>query len=266
MNRIALKFEQLAREGRKGLIGYMTAGDPDRLASERHMRAAIAGGLDILELGMPFSDATADGPVIQEASQRALAAGMTVEGALRLAAGLRRDHDLPIVLFGYANPFFRYGFDRLAADAAAAGVDGMLVVDLPFEESDELRAHLEKNGLCFIDLIAPTTPTQRAAIVLKNATGFVYYIMVTGVTGARARLADDVRSHVERLRGCTSLPIAVGFGVSSGEQAREAANTADAVIVGSALVRAAHSGTAGEFVAELKRSMAAPGSHRRRQG
>ena len=255
MNRIDQTFRRLAAEGRKGLVGYLTAGDPDAAISERNIRAAIENGVDVLELGVPFSDATADGPVIQEASQRALAAGMTVGGALQMACRLRRDFDLPIVLFGYANPFFRYGYERLSADAAEAGVDGVLVVDLPFEESGELRVPLEKHGLCFIRLIAPTTPTYRASAILKDAGGFVYYIMVTGVTGARTKTAEDVRGHVERLRGCTSLPIAVGFGVSGGQQAREAARSADAVVVGSALVRAAQEARAGEFVRELRNAL-----------
>ncbi|MCE9613017.1 MAG: tryptophan synthase subunit alpha [Lentisphaerae bacterium] len=253
MNRIDQTFSKLKREGRKGLVGYLTAGDPNLAASERNIRAAIDAGLDVLELGVPFSDPTADGPTIQEAAQRALAAGTTLADVLGMVSRLRRDYaDIPIVLFGYANPFYRYGFDRIAEDAARAGADGLLVVDMPFEESEELRAPLVKHGLCFILLVAPTTPPGRAAAILAGAQGFVYYIMVTGVTGARESVVSDLAAQIGALRQVTGLPIAVGFGVSNGAQARDAATTADAVVVGSALVRAAHEGRAGAFVRELR--------------
>ncbi len=252
MNRIARTFETLAAAGRKGLVGYLTAGDPDSATSEANIIDAVRNGLDLLELGVPFSDPTADGPTIQEASQRALAAGMTVAGALELVRRLRGEVDLPIVLFGYANPLFRYGYEQVCADAAEAGVDGMLIVDMPFEETDEIGVHLEKNGLFRVPLIAPTTPPERAAAVLRGAAGFVYYIMVRGVTGARTEVADDIAAHVGALRSCTELPIAVGFGVSDGEQARQVGASADAVVVGSALVKAALAGRVGEFVRELR--------------
>lgn len=255
MNRLTRRFEELKRTGRKGLIGYLTAGDPDLRTSEKHLRTAVDSGMDVLELGIPFSDPTADGPEIQEASQRALKAGMTIGKALGMVRRLRQTHDLPVILFGYANPFFRYGYGKLCADAARAGVDGLLVVDLPFEEAGELRGCMEKTGLCLIPLIAPPTPARRAARILKNARGFVYYIMVTGVTGARRSVAAGLAGRVRALRRCTNLPIAVGFGVSNGEQAHEVSRAADAVVVGSALVRAARDGRLGKLVKDLRRGL-----------
>jgi len=251
-NRIADTFAELKAAGRKALVGYLTAGDPDPAASEQHVRTALDAGLDVLELGMPFSDPTADGPTIQEASRRALAAGMNLRKALDMVARIRGDYELPIVLFGYANPFFLYGYERICAESAQAGVDGLLVVDLSFEETDELRPVARRHGLCLIPLIAPTTPQERARAVLKDARGFVYYIMVKGVTGARDRVVSDLAEHVTLLRGVTDLPIVAGFGVSSGRQAREAAAAADGVVVGSALVRAAADGTLAELVRELR--------------
>lgn len=260
MNRIEQTFDRLKTSGRKGLVGYLTAGDPDPETSESNIRAAIEAGLDVLELGVPFSDPTADGPIIQAASFRALSRGMTIPGVLRIVRNLRRDFDLPIILFGYANPFFRYGYERLCADAAEAGVDGMLVVDLPYEEADELCVHMDKHGLVFVPLIAPTTSPERAAVILARAKGFVYYIMVTGVTGARDALATGIAGHVAALRACTDLPIAVGFGVSTGDQARAAGANADAVVVGSALIRAAGQGRLAELVRELAAGLAGCGA------
>src|ERR1039458_4218702 len=175
MNRITKKFEELKKAGRKGLVGYRTAGDPDLDRSLKDIRDAIANGVDVLELGVPFSDPTADGPGIQEASRRALEAGMTVKKVLKMVEEIRRESQIPIVLFGYANPFFRYGYEKVCKDAAAAGADGMLIVDMPFEESAELRTFMDKHDLFFIPLVAPTTPRERAAMILKNAKGFVYY-------------------------------------------------------------------------------------------
>jgi len=258
MNRIAARFEELKKQGRKGLVGYLTAGDPDVETSERDIRAAISGGVDVLELGVPFSDPTSDGPTIQAAAHRALAAGMTLDKVFAMVRRLRSDTDVPIVLFGYANPFFRRGYERTCRDAAAAGVDGMLVVDLPFEEAEELRAHMQPCGLCFIPLIAPTTSEDRAAAILGRAEGFVYYIMVTGVTGARKDTAPDIAEHVAPLRRYTNLPIAVGFGVGSGAQARLAAASADAVVVGSALVGAAREGRLQDLVLELRSALDDP--------
>ncbi len=256
MNRIDRTFETLRSEGRKGLVGYLTAGDPDVETSEARMRTALDHGVDILEVGVPFSDPTADGPTIQAASFRALQSGMALEKTLGLIGRLRADYpDVPIVIFGYLNPFFYYGYERFCKDAAAAGADALLVVDLPYEESNELRQHMTPAGLQFIPLIAPTTPTERAREILKDACGFVYYIMVTGVTGTATAEATDVKEHVDRLRTCTDLPIAVGFGVASGEQARAVGDAADAVVVGSALINAAGEDRLSELVDELHRAL-----------
>ncbi len=255
MNRIDKTFAELKAQGRKGLVGFLTVGDPDEAQSERDIRAALDAGVDVLELGIPFSDPTADGPTIQAASQRALQTGMTLKKALAIVARIRADYDCPIVLFGYANLFFRYGFEAFCGDAAAAGADGMLVVDLPFEESGELRGHLERNGMVFIPLVAPTTPPARLRKILAGARGFVYYIMVTGVTGARSGLVSGLAGRLALLREVTSLPVAAGFGVSSGPQAAEVARDADAVVVGSALISAAREGRLGELVREIRAAL-----------
>jgi len=251
MNRITQTFQTLRMQGRKALIGYLTAGDPDLKTSERNIRAALANGLDILELGVPFSDPTADGPAIQAAGQRALASGANLKQILALAARLRRSFKTPMILFSYANPLFRYGYDALCRDAKQAGIDGFLVVDLPFEESAELHAPMKRHGLLFIQLIAPTTSPERSRRLLAEADGFVYYILVKGVTGARKRLILSAKKNIDQLRTCTDLPIAAGFGIGDGAQARAAARHADAVVVGSALVEAARKGRLAELVREL---------------
>lgn len=251
MNRITNTFQTLRAQGRKALIGYLTAGDPDLKTSERNFRAALANGLDILEIGVPFSDPTADGPAIQAAGRRALASGTNLKQILAMSARLRRSFKAPMILFSYANPLFRYGYDALCRDAKRAGIDGLLVVDLPFEEADELRTPMKRHGLLFIQLIAPTTSPERARRLLAEADGFVYYILVKGVTGARKRLVLNAKKNIEQLRTCTDLPIAAGFGISDGAQARAAARHADAVVVGSALVEATRKGRLPELVREL---------------
>ena len=223
--------------------------------SERNIRSAVESGIDLLELGVPFSDPTADGPTIQEAAQRALASGAKVAGLLDMVRNLRRDVDVPIILFGYANPFFRYGYENICRDAAEAGVDGMLVVDMPFEQLEELRPHADAHGIYSVPLIAPTTPADRMATITGQAKGFIYYIMVTGVTGARDRVVADVADHVAQLRSCTDLPIAAGFGISNGAQAAQAAQSVDAVVVGSALVRAAQEGRLAELIRDLRQGL-----------
>jgi tryptophan synthase alpha chain len=255
MNRIDVAFKKLKAEGRKGLVGFLTAGDPDMEQSERDIRTALDAGVDVLELGIPFSDPTADGPTIQAASQRALNSGCTLSDVLGLVRRIRADYDTPIVLFGYANLFFHYGYERICRDAAAAGADGMLVVDLPYEESNEIRQYMDGEGLCFISLVAPTTPEARLDKILSDAKGFVYYIMVTGVTGARESLVVDLEEHIAALRNAVGLPIAVGFGVSNGAQAAEAAEHADAVVVGSALINAAREGRLGGLVGEIRAAL-----------
>jgi tryptophan synthase alpha chain len=255
MSRIEDTFLRLKKKGRKALVGFLVAGDPDMERSERDCRAALANGVDVLELGVPFSDPTADGPVIQAAGHRSLEAGTTLSKVLEMAGRLRKDFETPIVLFGYVNPFFNYGYEALARDATGAGIDAFLVVDLPYEESGEFRVHLDKVGLEFISLIAPTTPEARLGTILKDARGFVYYIMVKGVTGARTEVAGDVAGHLARLKKHTRLPVAAGFGVSNGTQAVEAARHADGVVVGSALVKAATEGRLVELVREIRQAL-----------
>lgn len=251
MSRIKRVFEMARREGRGVLVGYLTAGDPNMVASEAAIRTALENGVDILELGVPFSDPTADGPTIQEASQRALAAGTKVKDVIALVARLRADYEQPIVLFGYANPFLSYGYEALCRDVAEAGADGFLVVDLPFEERGELKCFSDPVGLDLIPLVAPTTPPERMKRMLSDASGFVYYVMVTGVTGQRAEVAVDIADRIALLRAQTELPIAAGFGVGSGAQAATVAASAEAVVVGSAFVKAARNGTLAELVSEI---------------
>jgi tryptophan synthase alpha chain len=225
------------RGSRSALIPFVTAGDPSPDHTVAIMHALAQGGADVIELGVPFSDPMADGPVIQRAAQRALAAGTSLHRVLELVGELRRDVDVPIVLFGYYNPFFRYGVDAIARDAKAAGIDGFLCVDLPPEESGPLSAALDRNGLDLIRLLAPTTPVKRVRTIAAASSGFLYFVSVLGVTGARTELPEQLPSLVERVRSVTSLPIGVGFGVQTPEQARWIAGFADAVIVGSAIQR-----------------------------
>ncbi|NPU86233.1 MAG: tryptophan synthase subunit alpha [Syntrophaceae bacterium] len=237
VGRIEKAFARRKAEGRKVFVAYLTAGDPDLETTEALALALEAAGVDILEIGVPFSDPTADGPVIQAASQRALKRGTTLAGILDRIDSLRRRSDIPVVLFGYFNPILSYGVERFARDAAAAGVDGLLVVDLPFEETGELRRFTDPAGLAFISLVAPTTDTKRARTILRRATGFVYAISVTGVTGTSTPRPDDVRRDLERIREETDLPIVAGFGIATAGQAAGIAPLADGIVVGSALVR-----------------------------
>ncbi len=237
MNRIDAKFSELKARGRKGLVIYLTAGDPDAETSLAMMEAAADAGADVLELGMPFSDPTADGPVIQRASQRAIKAGMNVRGALELVRRFReRGHSVPIVLFGYANPIHAFGYADFARDAAAAGADGVLCVDIPPEEAGELEAATGKNGLHVIRLAAPTTSDARLAKIAKGAGGFLYVITRLGVTGAGGLDFSDVAVLAARIRRGCSLPICLGFGVSGGEDAARLAPHGDGVVCGSAVV------------------------------
>lgn len=237
MGRIEDRFTALKNEERKAFVAYLTAGDPDLETTAELIPALEDVGVDILEIGVPFSDPTADGPAIQAASQRALKRGATLEKILAMIAALRRTSGIPIVLFGYYNPILSYGPEKFALDAAASGVDGLLVVDLPPEEANELRQYTDTAGLAFITLIAPTTDTERARKILRKAAGFVYFISVTGVTGTAAPRTEDVQRDVERIKTMTALPVAVGFGISTPQQAAAIAPLADGVVVGSALVR-----------------------------
>lgn len=235
--RIARKFRDLRERGEKALVVYLTAGDPDLKTTRRLALTLEEAGVDIIEMGVPFSDPTADGPVIQAASQRALRKGVTLSGILDVIESLREVSDIPIVLFGYYNPIFSYGNERFAARAKRAGVDGILVVDLPPEESRELRQYTDASGLDFISLIAPTTNDRRIEHIADGATGFLYYISVTGVTGTAQPAIQNIKVDVGRIRKISSLPLVIGFGISTPSQAAEIASCADGVVLGSALVR-----------------------------
>lgn len=240
MGRIGNKLEELRSKKEKALIVYLTAGDPS-LDTTRSLALQLAeAGVDILEIGVPFSDPTADGPVIQAASQRALKTGTTLASVLTMVADIRRVSGIPIVLFGYFNPIFAYGVEKFAKAAREAGVDGVLVVDLPSEEASELRVHSDAAGLDFISLVAPTTGRDRLKIILRSATGFLYYISITGVTGTAAPQIEDIAREVGKIRKLTPMPVAVGFGISNAAQAREIANVADGIVIGSAVVKLIH--------------------------
>lgn len=235
--RIGARFDALAREGRAAFVAYVMAGDPDPDASLRLLQGLPDAGADIIELGMPFSDPMADGPSIQRAALRALAAGMTLEKVFDLAARFRETNGAtPIVLMGYFNPIMSYGLEAFAARAAEAGVDGLIAVDCPPEEADPLADALDKAGIDLIRLATPTTDAARLAVVARRTRGFVYYVSVAGVTGVKSAVATDVAPAVERVRTATGLPVAVGFGIRTPDQARSIARVADAAVVGSALV------------------------------
>jgi len=237
MGRIAEKFNALRGKNQKALIVYLTAGDPSLGATRDLIFGLEKAGVDILEIGVPFSDPTADGPVIQEASQRALKTGTTLASVLALVAEVRKSSPIPIVLFGYFNPIFVYGVSKFAKDALRAGVDGVLVVDLPREEAGELRKYTDAAGIDFISLVAPTTGKERLKKIIQSATGFLYYISITGVTGTAAPNIADIKRELEKIRKITKLPVAVGFGISTPTQAKEIAVCADGVVIGSAVVR-----------------------------
>ena len=238
MSRIARRFAALRKEGRAGLVTYLTAGDPDPDTSSRLFAGLAAAGADLIEIGMPFSDPMADGPVIQEAGQRALKQGMTLQRTLTLVRELRRaDNATPIVLMGYYNPIYRYGAEAFARDAVDAGVDGVIVVDLPPEEDAELTEPARAAGLDFVRLATPTSDDQRLPRILEHAGGFIYYVAIAGITGTRSADSASVAAAVARLRRFTRLPIAVGFGIRTPGQAAAVARAADAAVVGSSLVQ-----------------------------
>ena len=235
--RIDARFAALKAEGRAAFVAYVMAGDPDQATALAILRGLPAAGADIIELGFPFSDPMAEGPPIQRAAQRALANGMTLQGVLDLARAFREtDADTPIVLMGYTNPLVTWGYAAFARDAAAAGIDGMIVVDCPPEEADPLADALDANDISLIRLATPTTDDARLPIVIARTSGFVYYVSVAGVTGVKAADAAEVAPHVERVRKASGLPVAVGFGIRTPEQAAAIARVADAAVVGSALV------------------------------
>lgn len=237
--RIDRRFATLKKEGRAALVCFVTAGDPDLETSKAILLGLPKAGADVIELGMPFSDPMADGPAIQASSLRALKAGHTMRKTLDLVRAFREtDADTPIVLMGYYNPIYVYPNEAFLDDAAAAGVDGLIVVDVPPEADDELCLPAVARGLNFIRLATPTTDDKRLKTVLKNTSGFLYYVSITGITGAGSANPDDVQLQVARLKRATTLPVAVGFGVKTPEQARAIGRSADGVVVGSALVNA----------------------------
>lgn len=257
-SRIARRFAERSAAGRTTLIPYVTAGFPEMATTGPLLRALADAGADIIELGIPFSDPLADGPTIQASSFRALENGVTVDGVLEMVREFRRDRETPIVLFTYLNPVFHYGLERFCVDAAEAGADGILLTDLPAGCDPELEGTLERAGLDLIRLLAPTTAAERVARVAEGGRGFLYYISRTGVTGARQALRAELADEVDRLRERVGLPVAVGFGISSPEQAREVAGVADGVVVGSALIQRLEAGgieAATAFVASLREAM-----------
>jgi tryptophan synthase alpha chain len=227
----------LKKKGEKALVAYLTAGYPDLRVTREIILAFDRAGVDVLELGIPFSDPTADGPVIQEASQAALKNGVTLARVLDLLADLRVSTEIPVILFSYYNPIFVFGAERFARQAAAAGADGVLVVDLPVEEAAELRKSTDGAGLDFITLVAPTTGIDRAKKMVKGASGFIYYISLTGVTGSGGPVVEEIRDRISAIRKMSDLPVVAGFGISNTSQAREIAPVADGIVVGSAIIR-----------------------------
>jgi tryptophan synthase alpha chain len=236
MTRIGKLFENLKRDGRKGFIAYLTAGDPSPARTPELVEALVRGGADLVELGVPFSDPIADGPVIQRGGERALKAGTTLHKVLEIAAEIRKRSEVPLLLFTYLNPVVRYGLDRLAKDAAACGIDGCLLTDASVEEAHEYVGAMHRHGLDTFFLAAPTSTERRMKLVAQYSTGFVYLVSRTGVTGEQASLSAAIAPLVRAMRAVTDLPLAVGFGISRPEHVAELATQVDAVVVGSALV------------------------------
>jgi tryptophan synthase alpha chain len=239
MSRISKRFAQLKADKRAGLVAYITAGDPNVDISYQILKGLPAAGADLIELGMPFTDPMADGPSIQLAGQRALKAGIKVDATFDMVRRFRKetgDDDTPILLMGYFNLLYRRGVERFCKEAAAAGVDGFILVDLPPEEADELKPHAAGVGLDTVLLTAPTTDDKRLPAVLKYASGFVYFVSVLGITGTKSATEEAVRTHVERIKRHTRLPVGVGFGIKTPDQAAAVARHADAAVVGSAIV------------------------------
>ena len=236
MNRILERFARLKGEGQKGFILYIGAGDPDLEATRQLALAFDRLGVDVLELGVPFSDPLADGLVNQLAAQRGLEAGATPPRILRTVSAIRKESQIPIVLYIYFNLVHRYGVERFIRDAANVGVDGLLVLDLPPEEGAEYERLMGQAGLCNIYLVAPTTPDERIELIVKRGRGFVYYVSREGVTGMQQKVSGTIREMTAKIRAHTDLPVAVGFGISTPDQARQVAQNADAIVVGSAIV------------------------------
>jgi tryptophan synthase alpha chain len=236
MNRIEERFQSLRKSGRKGFVVYIGAGDPNLEATRKLAVAFDKLGVDVLELGVPFSDPLADGVVNQLAAQRGLDSATTPPKVLDAVAEIRKESQIPIVLYIYFNLIHKHGLERFISDAAKSGIDGLLVLDLPPEESETYESLMQKHGLCNIYLVAPTTPPQRIEKIVKRGRGFIYYISREGVTGMQAKMSDTIGEMTASIRAHTSLPVAVGFGISTPEQARTVAESAEAIVVGSAIV------------------------------
>jgi len=262
MTRIDAKFAELKAANKKAFVSYIMAGDPDYETSLDIVRGLPAAGVDIIELGLPFTDPMADGPTIQLAGQRALEAGMTLQRTLDLATAFREQDDTtPIVLMGYYNPIYSRGVDKFLTDAKVAGIDGLIIVDLPPEEDSELCIPAQKAGLNFIRLATPTTDDKRLPKVLQNTSGFVYYVSITGITGAAAAEAVDVGPEVARIKAKTDLPVIVGFGIRTPETSEAIAKVADGAVVGSAIVSEIAAGKSVAEVLAFVKSLA-DGAHR----
>ena len=260
MSRISSVFEKLKQKKEKALIPFITAGDPDPETTDQLLKCLVDNGADIIELGVPFSDPMADGPTIQAASQRALTHSFSMDKMFEHVKKVRTYSKTPIILFGYYNPFLHYGIDKLCANAKDAGVDAFLIVDLPPEEASNIKKSADKNNIDIIFLLAPTSTDDRIKLISDKASGFIYFISVTGVTGARSTLDISLSDYIEQIRKFTDLPVGIGFGISSPEHVREVAGYTDAVIVGSAIIKIIekNSGSAdlislvGDFVHKLK--------------
>ena len=261
MTRIDAKFAALKDEGKKAFVAYIMAGDPDFDRSLEVMRGLPEAGVDVIELGLPFTDPMADGPTIQLAGQRALEAGMTLNRTLEMATAFREQDDTtPIVLMGYYNPIYSMGVDRFLAAATAAGIDGLIIVDLPPEEDAELCLPAQDAGLNFIRLATPTTDDNRLPRVVQNTSGFVYYVSITGITGAAEANATEVAPEVKRIQEASGLPVIVGFGVNTPEKSRAIAEVADGVVVGSAIVSRIAKGDSAQDVLAFVKSLS-DGAH-----
>ncbi|MCP4826298.1 MAG: tryptophan synthase subunit alpha [Shimia sp.] len=262
MTRIDAKFAELKAQGKKAFVAYVMAGDPDYDTSLEVVKGLPSAGVDIIELGLPFTDPMADGPTIQLAGQRALEGGMTLQRTLDLATEFRRtDTTTPIVLMGYYNPIYSRGVDKFLIDAQTAGIDGLIVVDLPPEEDNELCIPAQAADMNFIRLATPTTDNKRLPKVLQNTSGFVYYVSITGITGSAEAEATDVGPEVARIKDSTDLPVIVGFGINTPEKARNIASVADGAVVGSAIVSQIAAGKPVSDVLAFVKSLA-DGAHR----
>jgi len=267
VSRIQNCFQKLNEKNQKALVAFITAGDPDLPSTRRIFSVIEKNGADIIELGVPFSDPLADGPVIQAASQRALEGGTTLKKIIRLVVDIRQDSELPIVLMTSYNPVFAYGLKPFVNDALHAGVDGVIIPDLPPEESGEFDSYASRRGLDMIHLLAPTSTEDRVRMIAGESRGFIYYVSLTGTTGVKAEVSGNLQSKVQAIRDVAKLPVLVGFGISGPEQAKEAAAVSDGVIVGSAIVRmieqngnpADQEAKIGDFVARLKQAISNPG-------